>query len=89
MARRSAVLGFNDLKRMGIVLKRAVYFITCGGAMMYPVKVDENFITRQLLALKDQLPHGIEQDITYRQLSLFDDANFSLNQNTTLKIARV
>jgi putative DNA modification/repair radical SAM protein len=76
MARKSAVLDFKDLKRMGIVLKRAVYFITCNGTMMYPVKIDENFIARQLLALKDQLPFGIDRDITYRQLSLFDDVKF-------------
>lgn len=75
-ARKHAVLDFNDLKKMGIVLKRAVYFITCSGRMMYPVKIDEDFITRQLLAVKDRLPFGIEKDITYRQLSLFDDANF-------------
>jgi len=77
MARKSAVLDFNDLKRMGIVLKRAVYFITCNGRLMYPVKIEEDFITRQLVALKDQPPLGIDKDITYRQLSLFDDVNFT------------
>ncbi len=76
MARKSAVLDFNDLKRMGIVLKRAVYFITCKGRMMYPINIEENFITRQLIALKDQPVLGIDKDITYRQLSLFDDVNF-------------
>ena len=76
MARKSAVLDFNDLKRMGIVLKRAIYFITCSGRMMYPIKIEENFITRQLVALKDQIPLGIEKDITYQQLSLFDDVNY-------------
>jgi putative DNA modification/repair radical SAM protein len=75
MARKSAVLDFKDLKRMGIVLKRAVYFITCNGKMMYPIKIEENFISRQLVALKDQVPLGIDKDITYRQLSLFDDVN--------------
>lgn len=89
MARKSAVLGFNDLKRMGIVLKRAVYFITCNGMMMYPIKIEENFITRQLLALKDQLPIGIEKDITYRQLSLFDDTNFETDYRVTMKLANI
>ena len=87
MARRSAVLDFKDLKRLGIVLKRAVYFITCSGRMMYPVKIEENFITRQLLALKDQLPFGVDKDITYRQLSLFDDVRFRADQNTYEKLA--
>jgi predicted DNA-binding helix-hairpin-helix protein len=76
-ARKSANLGFKDLKRLGIVLKRAVYFITCQGRTMYPIKVDENFITSQLLALKDRLPFGIDKGMTYRQLSLFDDVNFT------------
>ena len=75
-ARKSAVLDFKDLKAMGIVLKRAVYFITCKGRMMYPIKLNEDFITRELLAVKDRLPFGIERDITYKQLSLFDDFNF-------------
>ena len=35
-ARRSTKLTFQDLKKLGVVMKRAVYFITCGGRMMYP-----------------------------------------------------
>lgn len=89
MARKSAVLDFKDLKRMGIVLKRAVYFITCNGRMMYPINVEENFITRQLIALKDQLPLGVDKDITYQQLSLFDDVNFRPAQPYAHKLAGV
>ena len=87
MARKSVVLDFNDLKRMGIVLKRAIYFITCNGRMMYPIKIEENFITRQLLTLKDQLPFGIDKDITYQQLSLFDNVNFQPDNRSISKIA--
>lgn len=89
MARKSAVLDFSDLKRLGIVLKRAIYFITCNGRMMYPIKIEENFITRQLLALKDQLPFGVDKDITYRQLSLFDDVSFQTDQKSYVKLATV
>lgn len=88
-ARKSAVLDFADLKRMGIVLKRAVYFITCNGRLMYPVKIEEDFITRQLVALKDQPPLGIDKDITYRQLSLFDDVNFRPESRIIAKVAGV
>jgi putative DNA modification/repair radical SAM protein len=88
-ARKSAVLDFKDLKRMGIVLKRAVYFITCNGKMMYPINIEENFITRQLVALKDQVPLGIEKDITFKQLSLFDDVNFLPEHRFVSKIANV
>ena len=72
VARKSAILDFKDLKAMRIVLKRAVYFITCKGKMMYPIKIDEDFITRELLASNEKLPHGVEKDITFKQLSLFD-----------------
>ncbi len=89
MARKSATLDYKDLKRLGIVLKRAIYFITCNGRMMYPIKLEENFITRQLLALKDQLPFGVDKDITFKQLSLFDDVSFQADQRSLMKLARV
>ena len=89
MARKSEVLDFKDLKRMGIVLKRAVYFITCSGRMMYPINIEENFITRQLVALKDRTPLGIDKDITYQQLSLFDDVNFKPDHRIAMKMANV
>ncbi len=89
MARKSAVLDFTDLRRLGVVLKRAIYFITCKGKTMYPIKMEEDFITRQLVALKDQIPTGIDKDITYRQLSLFDDVNFQIDTNVKSKQASV
>ncbi len=71
-ARRNGNLNFEDLKKIGVVLKRALYFITCNGRMMYPTKIEEDYITRNLLDGKEKLP--FEKDgMTYRQLSLFDD----------------
>lgn len=71
-ARRYHSLDFPDLKKMGVVLKRALYFITCSGKMMYPTKLDEDYIVRNMLDPREKLPvHPSE--ITYRQLSLFDD----------------
>ena len=71
-ARRTGNLSFEDLKKIGVVLKRALYFITCSGRMMYPTKMDEDYITRNLIDPKEKLP--FDQDgMTYRQLSLFDD----------------
>lgn len=71
-ARRMGSLGFEDLKKMGVVLKRALYFITCGGRMMYRTKMDQDYITRNLLNTKERLPEG-SCGMTYKQLSLFDD----------------
>ncbi len=44
-ARRQGLLDFESLKKMGVVLKRAMYFITCSGRMMYPTRMDEDYIT--------------------------------------------
>ena len=71
-ARRWGRIDFEDLKKMGVVLKRALYFITCSGKMMYPVRMDEDTITRNLLNTKERLPEGAD-GMTFRQLSLFDD----------------
>ena len=71
-ARRWGYIGFEDLKKMGVVLKRALYFITCSGKMMYPVRMDEDTITRNLLNTKERLPEGAD-GMTFRQLSLLDD----------------
>ncbi|MDO4313115.1 MAG: putative DNA modification/repair radical SAM protein [Eubacteriales bacterium] len=74
-ARRLGSLDFADLKKMGVVLKRAMYFLTCNGKMMYPTKMDEDYIARNLLRAGEKLPEGAD-GMTYRQLSLFDDVKF-------------
>ena len=74
-ARRSGSLNFSDLKKIGVVLKRAIYFITCSGRLMYPVKIEEDYIVRNLTSEKDRIQFGSD-GMTYRQLSLFDDASF-------------
>ena len=74
-ARRNGNLDFEHLKKIGVVLKRALYFITCNGKMMYPTKIEENYITRNLLNVKERLPFDAD-GVTYRQLSLFDDVKF-------------
>ncbi len=77
MARRSSFLSFPDLKKIGVVLKRALYFITCNGKMMYNTKIEEDYITRNLLTVKEKLPFD-KDGITYKQLSLFDDVGFTM-----------
>ncbi len=72
-ARRTMKLDFDSLKRIGVVLKRAHYFITCNGKMMYHTKIDEDYITRQILDLDRKKNWELEYNTTFRQLSLFDD----------------
>ncbi len=73
-ARRYGSISFEHLKKMGVVLKRAHYFITCGGKMMYRTPIEEQYITRQLTSVNTrenwQIQHQRED---HRQMSLFDD----------------
>lgn len=71
-ARRYGKIEFEDLKKMGVVLKRALYFITCNGKMMYPTKIEQDYIVRNLMATKEKLPDSVRNS-GYRQLSLFED----------------
>ena len=50
-ARRYGRMDFTSLKKMGVVLKRAHYFITCGGKQMYHTPLEETYITRQLVSV--------------------------------------
>ena len=72
-ARRSAKLDFDQLKWIGVVLKRAHYFITCNGKMLYHTKIEEDYITRRILELDHAKNWQMDYQMTYRQLSLFDD----------------
>ncbi len=81
-ARRMGNLNFEDLKKMGVVLKRALYFITCNGKMMYPTKIEQDYILRNLLNVGEKLPISVTQ-MNYKQLSLFDDYNFRMEQFMT------
>lgn len=72
-ARKQVALRFEDLKKMGVVLKRAVYFITCSGRMMYPVQIHEDAIAAQLVSEEKRKQWQLSQSGLYRQMSLFDD----------------
>ena len=87
-ARRNGNLCFEDLKRIGVVLKRALYFITCSGHMMYKTKIEEDYITRNLLAVKEKLP-AEAGGMTYRQLSLFDDVRFAPQRQEIRQAAKM
>ena len=66
-ARRVGPLGFEGLKKLGVVLKRAQYFLTCSGRALEGLRVGPEGALRHLAALEarttpEQLPE---------QLSLF------------------
>ncbi|MDE5866227.1 MAG: helix-hairpin-helix domain-containing protein, partial [Lachnospiraceae bacterium] len=74
-ARRFGRLTFEDLKKIGVVLKRALYFITCNGKMMYPTKIEENYIVRKLTcpsqASRKERQLFSQDGMIYEQISLF------------------
>ena len=67
-SRRVSHLRYEDLSRLGVVLKRAQFFITCGGRMRSGLRFSAGTLLRQLEAVeRGQLPQAEAQ-----QLSLFD-----------------
>lgn len=79
-ARRCSSLDYHALKAIGVVLKRAVYFITCNGRMLFPfLKIEEDYITRKLLEHDADIRKGYGEQVTYKQLTLFED--FGVMQN--------
>lgn len=71
--RRYAKLDFDILKKIGVVLKRAHYFITCNGRMMYRIPIEESYITSCLTDDNHKENWEItHQNEKYHQLSLFE-----------------
>ena len=69
-ARRVGPLNFEGLKRLGVVLKRAQYFLTCSGRMMQGLRVSEDGLLRHLVSLEAPALAAPMPE----QLSLFDSA---------------
>lgn len=67
-ARRIAPLTYEDLKKLGVVLKRAQYFITCSTKYYGLVAMDE---TKIRTALKPKLDLNV-LDNPFEQLNLFE-----------------
>jgi len=68
-ARRAGKLDFMDLKKLGVVLKRAQFFITCKGKTVLGIKYDPESVLRGLLSEQSWNLAGPPME----QLSLFDD----------------
>ena len=67
-ARKQASLDFTDLKKLGIVVKRAQYFITCRGKTQYGLKISEAAKMRMLMS-----ENAASQYDNIEQLSFFDE----------------
>ncbi len=69
-ARRTSTLRFEDLHKLGVVLKRAQFFITCGGKARSGLQFSAATIGQQLAAIE----RGQLSGTPMQQLSLFDPA---------------
>ena len=68
-ARRCGPLSFDGLKRLGIVMKRAQYFITCSGRMLPGLRCSQDSVYRRLVGLEQA---ALGSGESWQQLSLFD-----------------
>lgn len=72
-ARRNFNLNFDNLKGLGVVLKRAIYFITCDGKYFNHANyLNTSFIETNLLYVERK---SVPIFNTSKQLSLFDNLN--------------
>ena len=69
-ARRARKLEHEDLRKLGVVMKRAQYFITCKGRVLDGVSLRPDSVLRSLTALERSALPASEGE----QLSLFDPA---------------
>jgi len=70
MARRSFNLNFENLKKLGVVLKRAQYFITCSGKYFdKTIFFSDGFITTNLL-FQERIENRLLGN-EFKQLSIF------------------
>lgn len=68
VARRAGLLRTEDLKKLGVVMKRAQYFLTCSGRLATPLRLSQSGILSSLMAVeRSTLPAP-----QLEQLSLFD-----------------
>lgn len=73
-ARRAGTLDFQALKKLGVVLKRAQFFITCKGKPLEGLKVSEHTLLRSLMSGQQLAPFQPPQ---YEQMTLFEDHNLA------------
>lgn len=69
ITRKVQFLNFNDINKLGVVMKRAQYFITCRGKYYGDVNFEKEKIESKLIHKAIISPSPLQND--YEQLSLF------------------
>lgn len=78
--RRFASVKVEDLKQMGVVMKRAKYFLTCQGKYYGGKDLVENTIRGQIL-MEEKLRYRLTGGEDQQQLSLFSGSGCWLPDN--------
>lgn len=69
-ARRNSIITFDNIKKLGVVMKRAKYFITCNGKYFDKLKLfSDTYISNVLTLEEKNVPYN------FKQTSLFDTEN--------------
>ena len=86
-ARRTVTLNFDGLKKLGVVLKRAQYFITCGGRTLDGLKITQDGVLRSLMSAKtlDTYQQSFPHQSNSLQLSLFEHPTMLIHSKPTLE----
>lgn len=72
-ARKSSAIGALELKKLGIALKRAQYFVTCNGKHLQPsIDFSPDTLRAFLITPKDGGKHGSRRRVPAGQMTLFD-----------------
>ncbi len=79
-ARKAGTLDFAGLKRLGVVLKRAQYFITCKGKLADGLKITQDGMLRNLISQQGLSLVQQELPQTYEQLSLFSSGKITAEE---------
>lgn len=81
-ARRAGSLDFDGLKKLGVVMKRAKYFITCRGRLKEGVSTKNEDVLKAMMSKKAlEMYKRDGYFIGPRQLDWFDDINYLLEDH--------
>lgn len=77
-ARRNTKLNFEHLKKLGVVLKRAKYFITCGGRAIDGLKLTEQSMLTAMMSKNALNMFNETMSITHpvEQLTFYDENRY-------------
>ena len=71
-ARRITKLTFNDLKQLGVVLKRARFFVVCGGKTFDKLYDNQSYFLASMMSKKELEIYKSQKFFAEKQLSLFE-----------------